>query len=66
MSPLEIIRVKDKLFKALGYSKKDKRSKSEWLRIIFENPKLLDRPIVKYKNNAVLARPPEKALDILP
>jgi len=64
--PLDIIRVKDKLFRELGYNKNDKRPDAEWLEIIYQNPKLLERPIIRFKNKTILARPPEKALDILP
>lgn len=36
----------------------------EWIKIIIENPKLLQRPIVVSKYKAVLAQPPEE-IDIL-
>lgn len=36
----------------------------EWIRIIADNPKLLQRPVVVSKHKAVLAQPPE-SLDIL-
>nr|NIP29273.1 arsenate reductase (glutaredoxin) [Candidatus Dadabacteria bacterium]NIT12838.1 arsenate reductase (glutaredoxin) [Candidatus Dadabacteria bacterium] len=36
-----------------------------WLKILSENPKLIERPIVIYKNKAVIGRPPENVLKIL-
>ena len=35
-------------------------SPGEWLQILKENPKLLQRPIVQNGEKAVLAQPPEK------
>ncbi|MFH2129182.1 MAG: ArsC/Spx/MgsR family protein [bacterium] len=63
--PLAIIRAKDKRFKELGLSRQDQRNADEWLTILADNPMLLERPIVVYKNRVALGRPPEKVLDIL-
>jgi arsenate reductase len=40
-------------------------SEDEWLKIIVANPILLQRPIVVNGDKAVIARPPEKVLEIL-
>lgn len=37
----------------------------EWIRIMTENPKLIERPIVVKGNKAIIGRPPEKVLDLL-
>ncbi|NIX14336.1 MAG: arsenate reductase (glutaredoxin), partial [Candidatus Dadabacteria bacterium] len=63
--PLEITRTKEKLFAELGLSAKDKKTRKEWLKILSENPKLIERPIVIYNNKAIIGRPPEKVLEIL-
>lgn len=63
--PLEWIRTGEKTFKELGLSKKDGRSKEEWLKILAENPILIERPIVTTGNKAVLGRPPENVLELL-
>jgi arsenate reductase (glutaredoxin) len=63
--PLEIFRTKDKLFKELGYSKTDLRTVDEWLEILVDNPRLLERPVVVYQNKYKMGRPPEKVLEIL-
>ena len=65
LSPLELIRVKETLFKELDLSKKDQRSDAEWIQIMAENPKLIERPIVINGENAALGRPPENILEIL-
>jgi arsenate reductase len=63
--PVEIIRTGEPLFKELGLSKKDQRSDAEWIRIMANNPKLIERPIVVKGAKAALGRPPESVLDIL-
>ncbi len=65
VEPLEITRTKEKLFAELGLSAKDKKTRKEWLKILSENPKLIERPIVIYNNKAIIGRPPEKVLEIL-
>lgn len=63
--PLEITRTKEPLFKELGFSKKDVRSRSEWLKILAQHPKLIERPIVVRGNEVVVGRPPERVLELL-
>ena len=63
--PTEIMREKESLFNELGLSKKDQRETDEWLTILANNPILLQRPIVSYKNRFALGRPPESVLEIL-
>lgn len=64
-SPLELIRVKESLFKDLGLSVSDDRSDSEWIKIMVDNPKLIERPIVVNGDKAVIGRPPENILGII-
>ncbi|NIP39261.1 MAG: arsenate reductase (glutaredoxin) [Candidatus Dadabacteria bacterium] len=65
VEPTEIIRTKEKLFTELRLSLSDKKSRIEWLKILSEKPKLIERPIVIYKGKAVIGRPPEKVLEII-
>ena len=65
LEPLALIRTKDKLFRELGLTKDDQRSREEWLRIIAEHPALMERPVVQYKNRFILGRPPEVVASIL-
>jgi len=66
ISPLEIIRSGETLFKELGLSKADLKTDDEWLEILIQNPKLIERPIVQINDQVVLGRPPENVLSILP
>lgn len=65
VEPKDIIRTKEKLFSELGLSISDDKSRTEWLKILSENPKLIERPIVIYNNKAVIGRPPEKVLEVI-
>ncbi|MGI9628488.1 MAG: arsenate reductase (glutaredoxin) [Longimicrobiales bacterium] len=65
VQPTELIRVKERRFEELGLSLEDDRGREGWLRIIVENPVLLERPIVIMGDRAVVGRPPEKVLDLL-
>ena len=62
--PLEWIRTGEARFKELGLSKKDERTRKEWLTILAENPILIERPIVASGDQAVLGRPPENVLEL--
>ena len=63
--PLEWVRTGESIFKELGLSRKDERSREEWLEILVENPILIERPIVVRGGEAVLGRPPENVLELL-
>lgn len=40
-------------------------TEDEWITILHENPKLIERPIVVKGNKAVIGRPPENAKELL-
>lgn len=65
LEPTAIIRAKEARFKELGLSLADRRSRRDWLRILSENPVLIERPIVVRGKRAALGRPPENVLRIL-
>jgi len=65
IKPLQIIRTGESLFKELGLTKADERTDDEWLEIMVNNPKLIERPIVQINDKAVIGRPPENVLEIL-
>ena len=65
VEPLEMMRTKEARFRELGLAKKDKRPRREWLRIMHENPILIERPIVIRGKKAAIGRPPENVLEIL-
>jgi len=61
--PVEFVRTQEKEFKE---NYKDKEfSDNEWIKVLVENPKLLQRPIVVNGEKAVLANPPEKVEEII-
>jgi len=65
VSPTAIVRSKESRFEELGLSMKDKRTEEEWCRILSENPMLIERPIVRIGDRAVIGRPPENVLKLL-
>jgi len=58
-----LLRTKEKQFKELAFT--SETPESEVIAAIIENPGLLNRPIVEVGDNAVIARPIEKALELL-
>ncbi len=62
ISPINLFRKNEKLFKELNISKmKD----DKLIKIMLENPKLIQRPIVEIDDKAIICRPPEKINFIL-
>lgn len=63
VKPIDIIRKNEVVFKKKF---KDKHfTDEEWLKIIRENPVLIERPIVESKHKAIICRPPERLREIL-
>ena len=63
--PIDILRSNEPIFRELGLSLKDERPAAEWITIMSENPKLIERPIVIIDGKAVVGRPPENILSII-
>jgi len=63
LSPFEVLRKKEPLFKELNIS--EDMPSEKIIKLIIENPSLLQRPIVEVGDRAVLARPVERALDLI-
>ncbi|KTD58891.1 ArsC/Spx/MgsR family protein [Legionella shakespearei] len=57
----EFVRCDEAALKELGLSLNDK---SQVLQAIHQEPILMQRPVVTYKNKAIIGRPPEKILQL--
>ncbi|QDT05400.1 Arsenate reductase [Rubripirellula lacrimiformis] len=64
MKPEQLARRGEKLFKELGLADRD-LSDQQWLAILAENPKLIERPIVIHDQKAAIGRPLENITAIL-
>ena len=64
IEPSELLRKKESVYKELGLDQK-KLSRKETIKVMIENPKLIERPIVVDGNKAILGRPPENVKKLL-
>jgi arsenate reductase len=62
--PAALVR-KDKRFKDLGLSAADYVTPASVVDLLLAHPELMERPVVIVGDRAVIARPPEKLLDLL-
>lgn len=58
----DLVRTSEPVFKELGLSLNNEH---QVLEAIVKEPILMQRPIVVYNRTAIIARPPEKALDFI-
>lgn len=63
MKPIDVIRKEEREYKE-KYRGMD-FNEDEWLKVLHENPKLIQRPIVVKGSKAVMGRPPENVNDLL-
>ena len=63
INPFDLIRRNEKIYKENFKGKE--LSDDEWIKIMVENPKLIERPIIIGKDKAVVGRPKEKVLELL-
>jgi arsenate reductase (glutaredoxin) len=65
LKPQDILRKNEAIFKEKfkGFNFND----DEWINIMIENPKLIERPIVidNKKNKGIIGRPPENVIELL-
>ena len=62
--PAELVR-KDARFKALDLNAADYTTPAQVVDLLLEHPELMERPVVIVGNRGVIARPPEKLIDLL-
>jgi arsenate reductase len=60
----QIVRKGEALFGELGLNNKI-LSNNDWIDILVQNPKLIERPIVVSGDKAAIGRPIERVIDIL-
>ena len=63
LAPFDILRRNEPIFKELKLSLET--APDQIIKLIVEHPSLLQRPIVEFGDKAVLARPIEKAIDLI-
>jgi len=63
LEPQAILRKREKVYKELDLS--EETDPDKLIKIILENPGLLERPIVEVGDKAVVARPIEKAIELI-
>ena len=59
VEPQALVRFKDALAKELGLSATDQRTRTEWLTLLTEHSRLMERPIVQVGDQAAIGRPLE-------
>ena len=64
LRPRDAMRTKEPVYSQLGLARSDLPD-DELIRLMAEHPDLVQRPIVERGDRAVLARPPEKVLELL-
>ena len=62
IKPFELIRKGEKIYKE--QFKNLNLNDHEWIKVMLENPKLIERPIVVKGNKAVIGRPPSLVIDL--
>lgn len=63
LKPEDLLRKKETLF-AEKYKNK-KLTDAQWIKVIHQNPVLIERPVAIYGNKAVIGRPAERVVEIL-
>jgi arsenate reductase (glutaredoxin) len=63
IKPEQLLRKGEQVYKEQFAGKS--HTDEEWIRIMVENPKLIERPIVVNGDKAAIGRPPESVLEIL-
>ena len=65
IEPIKLIRQNDKTFKELNLSNTQLSDTDLLIKILIENPKIIQRPIIINNKKGVIGRPPEKIFEIL-
>lgn len=63
MNPSDLLRKNETIYKELATGTP---TEDEWLQLMLRHPQLIERPIVVNGRKAIVARPAEAALEIIP
>ena len=63
LSPFDVVRKNEAVYRELNIS--EIKDRDAIVKIIVENPSILQRPIVEIGDKAILARPIEKAIELI-
>ena len=63
ISARELMRTKEDIYKELNL--KNENNEEKLIEAMANNPKLIERPVIIKGNKAIIARPPEMALELL-
>jgi arsenate reductase len=64
VGPQGLVRKKEKIYREMKLDEKTLTDK-QWINLLFENPKLIERPIVIKGAKAVIGRPLENVIEFL-
>lgn len=64
ISPAELVRNGESLYRELNVDE-SQMSDDDWLALLAEHPRLIERPIVFSSRGAVIGRPPERVRDLI-
>ena len=64
-APMDLVRVEDDRFAGLGLAVADVSDRAGVIAVLVAHPELMQRPVVVQANRAVVARPPELAVELL-
>lgn len=64
LSPRDLMRTKEEPYRSLGLADSNK-TKRELVEAMVAHPVLIERPVIIRGERAVVARPPERALEVL-
>lgn len=63
VKPQDLLRKKEPLF--IEKYKDKKLTDAQWIKVMHQNPILIERPVAIYGNKAVIGRPAERVIDLL-
>lgn len=65
ITPFELIRKGEELYKTLNLAEISPKNNQAWLKIMTQNPKLIERPIIKIGDKVVIGRPPKSVQHLI-